>query len=72
MSKESINVDSVIDGLGGTKATADLTGLSLQAIANWRARKQIPTVHCQTVSAHSGIPLHELRPDIFPAPQSHE
>lgn len=72
MEKAHKIVDVAIDAAGGTKATADLTGVSLQAVTNWRARGQIPPQHCHSVSVSSGIPMHELRPDVFPAPEEQE
>jgi hypothetical protein len=34
--------------------------------------KKVPPHHAMTVSKVSGIPLHELRPDIYPAPNEGE
>jgi hypothetical protein len=33
---------AVIDELGGTKATADLTGRRMQHVTNWRASGRLP------------------------------
>jgi DNA-binding transcriptional regulator YdaS (Cro superfamily) len=30
--------------------------------------RKIPPKHCLKVSLKFGVPLHELRPDIYPAP----
>jgi hypothetical protein len=35
-------VDEVIDALGGTTATARLTGRTLSAVSNWRSTKRLP------------------------------
>ena len=40
--KQHETVDAVIDGLGGTKAVAEITGRSLSAVSNWRTRKAFP------------------------------
>lgn len=35
------------------------------ALSQWT---QVPATRATEVSAVTGIPLHELRPDVFPAP----
>ena len=35
-------VEAVIDTLGGTSATAALTGVGLSAVSNWKARGRFP------------------------------
>ncbi|UJW87920.1 helix-turn-helix domain-containing protein [Devosia sp. SL43] len=37
------------------------------ALSQW---SQVPATRATEVSAVTGIPLHELRPDVFPAPKS--
>ena len=36
------SADEVIDALGGTVATADLTGRKAQHVSNWRASGRLP------------------------------
>lgn len=36
-------VDAVIETLGGTSAVADLAGVRLSAVSNWKARGRIPS-----------------------------
>lgn len=50
---------------GGVPVLAERLGVRRQAIYQW---DKVPAERVQTVSALSGIPPHELRPDIFPAP----
>lgn len=43
-----------------------------QLIQGWRVKSRkyaTPAEYCQAVAQKSGIPLHELRPDIYPSPQ---
>lgn len=42
MSKILSTATAVIDELGGTKATADLTGRRMQHVTNWRAAGRLP------------------------------
>ena len=40
-----------------------------QAISQWR---KVPAERAMAVSEATGVPLHELRPDVFPAPPKQE
>ena len=44
---------------------ADKLGISQQAISRW---KKIPPLRVLDVERATGIPRHELRPDIYPPP----
>lgn len=44
-------------------------GLTPQAISQW---KRVPVDRVLDVERITGIPRHELRPDIYPAPQPNE
>lgn len=48
---------------------ARATGLSKQAISAW---KRIPAERAPVISKTLGLPLHELRPDLWPAPTDSE
>lgn len=45
---------------------AEKLGITLQAVAQW---PRVPPARVHEVSDITGIPPHELRPDIFRAPQ---
>ena len=54
---------------GGQTAFGVLCGKKQGQVWYWLNKgKKLPAEHVQTVSAATGIPPHELRPDIFPAP----
>lgn len=36
------SADAIIDALGGTTAAAELAGVSVSAVSNWRERRAIP------------------------------
>lgn len=54
-----------IAAVGGVVKTAALCGVSPQAVSQWT---RVPPAHAAKLAAESGIPAHELRPDVFPAP----
>ncbi|MCA3246986.1 MAG: helix-turn-helix domain-containing protein [Azospirillum sp.] len=58
-------MDRAISAIGGVVKTAALCGVSPQAVSQWT---RVPPAHVARVAAESGIPAHELRPDVFPAP----
>jgi len=55
-------IDAV--GLAGLAAPC---GVSRQAVSQWRA---CPPMRVLAVEAASGVPRHELRPDLYPSPAS--
>ncbi len=63
--KQLNSVDEVIDGLGGTFATASIPalGISPQAVSNWRKAQRIPARNYLVMSS-------ELRRRGFNAPAS--
>lgn len=60
-------VRRVRDKAGGPAALAAALGIKTQAISQWR---KIPVSRAHAVAGFTGIPLHELRPDIFPGPET--
>ncbi len=57
-----------IDKAGGVNALARSLGIKSSSVAQW---ERVPPRQCVAVAAATEIPLHELRPDIYPAP-AHE
>jgi DNA-binding transcriptional regulator YdaS (Cro superfamily) len=51
---------------GNTGLARALTEISPQAISQW---KKVPAERVLDVERVTGIPRHELRPDIYPAPE---
>ncbi len=51
--------------IGGTNAVARLVRVTPQAVSQWH---QVPVRHVMALAAAGGVPAHELRPDVFPAP----
>lgn len=57
-------VNTVIERAGGITALARALGIKHNAIYSW---KQIPAERVPSVSDLTGIPRHELRPDLYEA-----
>jgi hypothetical protein len=50
MSNQLTSVSSVISSLGGTQAVADLFGVRVSAIGNWRSDDRFPSHTFPTIS----------------------
>ena len=62
-------VSEIITALGGPTKAAEALGISNPSVVvNWRTRNSVPAQYVAAVTRLTGIPGHELRPDIFPAP----
>ena len=62
---EKTPLQKAIDSVGSAKALAEALGVSAQAISQW---DKVPPRRVLDVERASGIPRHELRPDMYPAP----
>lgn len=49
---------------------ADLLGVSEGRVSQWLSTGRVPIERCRDISRITSIPLHELRPDIYPAPDA--
>ena len=54
-----------IEAFGGGAKLAAVVGIRKEAIQGWK-RSGIPPTRAQSISQITGIPLHELRPDVYP------
>lgn len=55
-------LQKAIQAAGSAAALADILEIRPQAISQW---KRIPAERCRPISEATGIPLAELRPDLF-------
>lgn len=53
-----------IDAAGGLTKLAGSLGITAQAVSQW---DEVPPLRVLAVERASGIPRHELRPDLYPA-----
>lgn len=69
MSVNASVIERAIRGAGGLKAVAAKCGVSRQAIDKWFV-SGVPPKRVIFVERISGVPRHELRPDIYPPEES--
>lgn len=55
-------------GPGAQKQLAEAVGVTPQAVHLWVKKGRVPAERVLVVASHTGIPAHELRPDLYPAP----
>lgn len=61
-------VSRAIEVSGGLSAFATQVGVKPPSAFKWRATGRIPAERVLTVERITGIPRHELRPDLYPRP----
>lgn len=58
------------EAVGGQVKLAALIKVSAPAINQWVTKGRVPAERVLAVEAASGIPRHELRPDLYPFAQA--
>ena len=61
-----MEIKNIIEKAGGARAVADLTGVSVQAVYQW---KTVPAPHVLKMAEVLRVDPYELRPDVFPKPR---
>lgn len=63
-----MTLDEIIGRAGGPEALADIIGVNRATVHGYRHTKKqlIPAQHCRKVAEALDIPLHEMRPDLWP------
>lgn len=64
MSNSSEALRRAIEAAGGLAALAAPLGITAQAISQW---EEVPPLRVLAVERISGVPRHELRPDLYPS-----
>jgi DNA-binding transcriptional regulator YdaS (Cro superfamily) len=63
MSHRTAALQRAMEAVGGPAALARRIGITLQAIVQW---DDVPPLRVLQVERASGVPRHELRPDLYP------
>ena len=62
-------IDEIISILGGLRAVGEALGVTRQAVSQW---KSCPHLQVLKLEKATGIPRHEIRPDLYPQPKNPE
>lgn len=62
---QSAELQRAVKTAGSVAALAKIAGVTPQAVSQWTV---IPILRAKSISAALGIPLHDLRPDLWDAP----
>lgn len=63
----ALTLRRAVQAVGSQTKFAELLEVSQQAVSLWiRRNKVLPAEHVRTVSAATGISVHDLRPDLYP------
>lgn len=65
MSDKKEALDRAIKAAGGLAGIASPLGITVQAVSQW---DEVPPLRVLAVEQVSGVPRHELRPDLYPEP----
>ena len=60
-------IDKACKAAGSQSALARLLQVTPQAVQNWCATGKVPAERVIQIEAASGVPRHELRPDLYPS-----
>ena len=63
-------IEKAVNEAGGQTALAAICGVKQQQVWNWINRQgHPPAQYCNQIQAATGVPSHELRPEIFQTTQ---
>lgn len=62
-----INVQVLIDRLGGVQSAARKLGVSHPTVCDWRRAGRVPARRVPAVSEATGVARHVIRPDLWEA-----
>jgi DNA-binding transcriptional regulator YdaS (Cro superfamily) len=62
-------LERAFSAVGGPTKLARLLGVTPQAVDLWKKKGVVPPRRVPMVEHLTGVPGHELRPDMYPPPQ---
>lgn len=63
MNDRNLALRRAIEAAGNAALLAEALGISAQAISQWA---EVPPLRVLSVEKVTGVPRHELRPDLYP------
>lgn len=66
----AMKVADIIKQGGGVAAVARALGIHHTSVIGWCQADRIPAERCAAVNAITHVPLHEIRPDVYPVPST--
>ena len=63
-----MDTETLIRRTGGPSALGRRLGISHSSVIGWRKTGQVPAGHVARLEEMTGIPRHEIRPDLYPPP----
>lgn len=60
-----MSVEEVVERAGGRRAVALRLGITRQAVYQWIAQNEVPAARVPALSALSGVPGEQIRPDLY-------
>jgi DNA-binding transcriptional regulator YdaS (Cro superfamily) len=59
-------INKAIKKAGNANRLAKHLGVDRQLVIYWRDNGKPAPEHCMKINAFTGVPLHDLRPDVYP------
>ena len=69
--KVRLGWEMAIDVAGSATKLAEQIGVTRACVSSWKWRG-IPPTQCLKVHEVTKVPLHQLRPDVYPTPSEHD
>jgi DNA-binding transcriptional regulator YdaS (Cro superfamily) len=63
-----MEIDELIELAGGTAKLGKVAGVDRTTVNYWKAVNRVPVKRALKINAALGIPLHEIRPDVWKLP----
>jgi DNA-binding transcriptional regulator YdaS (Cro superfamily) len=67
-----MEVQKIIDMAGGLRRLGDAVGVDHSTVSWWKKKGVIPVHRARKIHEVLKIPLHEIRPDIWPPAEAAE
>jgi DNA-binding transcriptional regulator YdaS (Cro superfamily) len=68
----TMEVQDIIDVAGGLRRLGDAVGVDHSTVSGWKRCGRIPVHRARRIHEVLKIPLHEIRPDIWPPAEAAE